>query len=141
MAKIDMQQRDGEGEQNAAGIGTNLENIDEWVREIWERFDKDNSGTIDKQEVSKFVANMLELAGMNKDFNQDDFDDLYERINLTDDGLVSKAEMKSFLYKMGIRAEAEAAAATGKETKPLVISDPRAARYTGMINELVNLGR
>ena len=49
---------------------------------------------------------MYKVAGMDIKYSQDDFDNLYEAINLTDDGLVSRSEMRNFLYKMGKKAEA-----------------------------------
>ena len=55
LAKIDSQQEGRAGRVEVMGVGTNLENIEEWVNEIWEQFDKDGSGTIDKPEVEKFI--------------------------------------------------------------------------------------
>tara|TARA_B110000305_G_C19223919_1_gene531902 strand:+ start:594 stop:722 length:129 start_codon:yes stop_codon:yes gene_type:complete len=34
-------------------------------------------------------------------YTDDDFDELYEKIDITEDGLVSKAEMRNFLKKLG----------------------------------------
>jgi Ca2+-binding EF-hand superfamily protein len=35
------------------------------------------------------------------EYTDDDFDELYEKIDITEDGLVSKAEMRNFLKKLG----------------------------------------
>mmetsp|Transcript_6639 Transcript_6639/g.10671 ORF Transcript_6639/g.10671 Transcript_6639/m.10671 type:complete len:116 (+) Transcript_6639:238-585(+) len=60
------------------GVGTSAKNIEEWIEDIWDSFDRDNNGSIDKREIQKFLDQTFEAAGMKLQYTQDDFDELYE---------------------------------------------------------------
>ena len=83
------------------GVGTDKENIEDWVDDIWNSYDRDNNGSIDKTEIRRFLDQTFQTAGVVVEYTDDDFDELYEKIDITEDGLVSKAEMRNFLKKLG----------------------------------------
>ena len=89
------------GERVGMGVGTSKENIEDWVDDIWNSYDRDNNGSIDKTEIRRFLDQTFQTAGVVIKYTDDDFDELYEKIDITEDGLVSKAEMRNFLKKLG----------------------------------------
>lgn len=47
------------------------------MEQIWENYDADGSGALDKEEMKKLVKETLESVGQDT-FNDDDFDKLHE---------------------------------------------------------------
>ena len=45
------------------------------------------------------------MVGLKRNFDNDEFDDFFRSIDLTNDGKISKAEMKNFFNKMGLQQE------------------------------------
>ena len=83
------------------GIGTNEDNIAQWVQDIWETYDFNDDGNIDKREIKKFVDQTLEKVKLPFEYNEFDLDDFFNQIDVTEDGMVSKAELKNFFRKLG----------------------------------------
>jgi hypothetical protein len=83
------------------GVGIDQRNINEWVEDIWESFDRDGNGSIDKYEIRGFLDQTFKTAGMRINYTEDDFDLFWRAVDLTGDGLVSRAEMRNFLEKLG----------------------------------------
>jgi Ca2+-binding EF-hand superfamily protein len=75
------------------------------VNEIWVEFDQDDSGHLDKEETRRFLKRIFDMVGLKRNFDNDEFDDFFRSIDLTNDGKISKAEMKNFFNKMGLQQE------------------------------------
>lgn len=75
------------------------------VNEIWVEFDQDDSGHLDKEETRRFLQRTFDMVGLKRNFDNDEFDDFFRSIDLTNDGKISKAEMKNFFNKMGLQQE------------------------------------
>ena len=83
------------------GIGLDDENIAQWTQDIWETYDFNDDGNIDKREIKKFVDQTFEKVGLKYEYNEFDLDDFFSKIDVTQDGMVSKAELKNFFRKLG----------------------------------------
>jgi Ca2+-binding EF-hand superfamily protein len=46
------------------GVGLDQRNINEWIEDIWESFDRDGNGSIDKYEIKNFVDQTFKTAGI-----------------------------------------------------------------------------
>ena len=55
------------------GVGTNPANINQWVEDIWETYDYNDDGSIDKRELKKFIDQTFEKVGI-QNFNYTEFD-------------------------------------------------------------------
>ena len=51
------------------GVGSDPNNINDWVQDIWESFDRDGNGQIDKYEVKSFIDQTFRTAGINLDYD------------------------------------------------------------------------
>lgn len=83
------------------GVGIDQRNINEWIEDIWESFDRDGNGSIDKKEIRNFIDQTFKTAGIRLKYKEEDFEAFYRTIDLTEDGLVSRAEMRNFLERLG----------------------------------------
>ena len=79
------------------GVGSNPQNIKDWIEDIWESYDIDGNGLIDKLEIKTFVAQTLKTAGIQVKYSDEDFDDLFGKMDYLNDGYLSKVEMTHFL--------------------------------------------
>ena len=71
------------------------------VDEIWEVFDDDNSGSLDKEETKKFIRSTLQ--GMSSDGNalsDDDFEQCFKEFDDDGSGFIERAEMIAFIKKV-----------------------------------------
>lgn len=84
------------------------------VNEIWVEFDQDDSGTLDKEETRLFLKRIFDMVGLKRNFDNDEFEDFFRSIDLTNDGKISKAEMKHFFGKMGLAQENGGFETTGR---------------------------
>ena len=51
------------------GVGSDINNINDWVIDIWESFDRDGNGQIDKFEVKSFIDQTFKTAGIFLDYD------------------------------------------------------------------------
>lgn len=75
--------------------------ISEWVEDIWDTYDKNDDGNIDKREIRKFIDQTFAAVNADVPYTEYDLDDLYEIIDVTEDGMISRAEMRHFFRKLG----------------------------------------
>ena len=85
------------------------------VNEIWIEFDQDDSGHLDKEETRRFLKRIFEMVGLKRNFDNDEFNDFFRSVDLTNDGKISKAEMKNFFSKMGLEQEKNGLKLGGRE--------------------------
>ena len=70
------------------------------VEDIWDDFDDDGNGYLDKQETLAFVKRQLIEMGEAGDFSLLDFEACFKQHKDNDDGLVTKHEMITFIRKV-----------------------------------------
>ena len=58
-------------------MGTDIKNINQWVDDIWETYDFNDDGNIDKREIKKFVDQTLEKVNLKFDYCEFDLDDFF----------------------------------------------------------------
>ena len=69
------------------------------VDDIWDEYDKDNSGALDKDETKEFVKNTLSEMGINGEF-ETDFDACFAEFDKDKSGTIEKDEMAVFIKKV-----------------------------------------
>jgi hypothetical protein len=55
LARIHNVDAESEGQRVRMGVGLDQRNINEWIEDIWESFDRDGNGSIDKFEIRGFI--------------------------------------------------------------------------------------
>lgn len=76
-------------EQNLA------EAIEKVCEDLWTQYDKDNSGTLDKAETRKFVAEVCGTSGA--DVDGEEFDKFFKELDADGSGTLEKEEIKKFI--------------------------------------------
>ena len=80
--------------------------IDRVVGQIWETYDADRSGALDKRETRKFVQDTLGNLGSGDEFSDDAFSDVFATFDKDGSGTVEKGEMAVFVKQLlAIRRE------------------------------------
>jgi hypothetical protein len=51
------------------GVGKIEHNITDWVKDIWDSFDRDGNGQIDKLEIKSFIDQTFRTAGISIDYD------------------------------------------------------------------------
>ena len=76
--------------------------IAQCVDEIWDVFDDDNSGFLDKEETKKFVESTMK--DMNDDdhyeLSEEDFEQTFAYFDVDGNGVIERAEMIKFIKKV-----------------------------------------
>ena len=67
--------------------------ISKCVDEIWEKYDKDNSGLLDKEETRRFVMDTLSDMADGASFADSDFDQCFAEFDKDGSGTIEKNEM------------------------------------------------
>ena len=81
---------------------------------IFDKYDDDGSGDLDKDETKKFVLDVQKKVGGK--FDQDAFDALFEKADINGEGTIDRTEMVSFVKSiLGIVDKKTAAANAAKE--------------------------
>ena len=73
------------------------------VEEIWGEYDKDRSGTLDREECQRFImTTMSECMGPAavQGFSVDDFNQAFDKFDLDGNGTIEKDEMVTFIRKV-----------------------------------------
>lgn len=81
-------------------MGGDLEAIEDWINDIWHTYDKDNTGIIDKHQLKKFIDHTFRVANIVYPYNDQDLDQLFDSIDLTENGTITRAEMRFFMVKL-----------------------------------------
>ena len=63
------------------------------VDEIWEKYDNDNSGALDKDETKRFVQDTLTDMADGAGFSDTDFDQCFSEFDKDNSGTIEKNEM------------------------------------------------
>ena len=74
--------------------------IGEAVDSIWQRYDKDNSGQLDREETMRFFRQTLIELGETEDFDEKYFDKAFEAFDKDGSGAISQLEMHIFIKQM-----------------------------------------
>ena len=76
--------------------------ITKCVDDIWNQYDKDGNGHLDKEETRKFVQNTLvEMSGgSGDDFSDEDFEACFKEFDKDESGTIEKDEMAVFIKKV-----------------------------------------
>ena len=61
-------------------LETIAELISASIKKIWEEYDDDNSGNLDKKETREFVQKTLAEMGQSEEYNDADFDSYFKDI-------------------------------------------------------------
>ena len=70
------------------------------VDDIWAEYDKDNSGSLDKEETKLFVKNTLSEMNDSGEFSEEDFEACFSEFDKDGSGTIEKDEMAIFIKKV-----------------------------------------
>ena len=71
------------GDKSTFGLGTDVMAMQKIITEIWHEFDEDGSGELDKRETKAFLLKTFELSGIEKQFDDEDFEEFYQQVDVT----------------------------------------------------------
>ena len=71
--------------------------IEMYINEIWDKYDNDNSGMLDKDETKRFIEGMLDEVDDPSDFTAEEFENCFLEFDKNKDGTITKLEMKDFI--------------------------------------------
>ena len=102
----------------------------QYVDEIWDEYDKDNSGALDREETKRFVTNMryviniLPKGDEKGGVSEADFEACFKLVDTDGSGTIEKDEMAVFIKKYAgfvNESVSEPVEATGKEEPTSVL--------------------
>ena len=70
------------------------------IDQIWDTYDVDRSGALDKEETKKFVQDTLGNLGSGDEFSQEAFDEVFATFDKDNSGTVEKPEMVVFIKQL-----------------------------------------
>ena len=70
------------------------------IDQIWDTYDDDKSGQLDKKETKKFVQDTLGNLGSGDEFSDDAFDEVFGTFDKDGSGTVDKQEMVQFIKQL-----------------------------------------
>ena len=70
------------------------------IDQIWDTYDVDKSGALDKEETKKFVQDTLGNLGSGDEFSQEAFDEVFATFDNNGDGMIEKPEMLTFIKQL-----------------------------------------
>merc|ERR1711908_187566 len=70
------------------------------IDQIWDTYDKDKSGALDKEETKKFVQDTLGNLGSGDEFSDEAFDEVFATFDKDGSGTVEKGEMVVFIKQL-----------------------------------------
>ena len=74
------------------------------AKDIFQKFDADHSGTIDKEEAKAIFMQELKKTGQSKiNFNQEQFDNWFSKADVNNDGSISFEEACTFVQGFYIK--------------------------------------
>ena len=77
-----------------------LEIIQSCVDEIWEEYDTDGNGSLDKDEVRLFIEETLLDLNDQEAIDEEDFEKTFKEFDKDDSGTIDKTEMADFIKKI-----------------------------------------
>lgn len=73
--------------------------IDAVCEDLWKKYDSDNSGSLDKEEALKFVAEVCGASGGN-DVDKTEFETFFNDLDKDGSGTLEKDEIKKFIKEL-----------------------------------------
>ena len=70
------------------------------VDNIWQEYDKDGNGVLDKTEMRSFVEATITQSGMNKTVTDEEFNQIFQQFDLDNSTTIEKDEMAVFVKRM-----------------------------------------
>merc|ERR1712166_1658653 len=70
------------------------------IDQIWDTYDFDKSGALDKEETKKFVQDTLGNLGSGDEFSDEAFDEVFATFDKDGSGTVEKSEMVVFVKQL-----------------------------------------
>ena len=70
------------------------------VEDIWQEYDTDGSGALDKEETKRFVQNTLQEMSDNGEFLESDFEACFREFDKDGSGTIEMEEMAVFIKKI-----------------------------------------
>ena len=64
LARINNTDIEVDNQRVVMGVGKDEHNINDWVKDIWDSFDRDGNGQIDKLEIKSFIDQTFLTAGI-----------------------------------------------------------------------------
>jgi len=83
------------------GVGDDPIALEGWLDDIWRTYDADDDGEIDKGELKRWIDHTLKVAGIKFEYSKYDLDELFDKLDATESGRLSRAEMRHFLRSLG----------------------------------------
>ena len=74
--------------------------IDKCVDDIWDKYDTDRSGALDRDETRKFVQETLSEMKQGGEFTDEDFEACFSEFDKDKSGTIEKSEMAIFIKKV-----------------------------------------
>lgn len=71
-----------------------------FINETWTKYDKDQSGYLEKSELRRFVIDMFKQLGFEHGVKREDIDYFMEAVDVDKDGRASRVEMRNFFIMM-----------------------------------------
>ena len=72
------------------------EQLEEVVNEIWEKYDADGNGALDKEETRNFIGETLGMVNSDKGFNEV-FEEVFATFDKDKSGTIEKNEMADLI--------------------------------------------
>ena len=70
------------------------------IDQIWDTYDVDKSGALDKDETKKFVQDTLGNLGSGDEFSNEAFDEVFSTFDKDNSGTIEKDEMVVFIKQL-----------------------------------------
>jgi Ca2+-binding EF-hand superfamily protein len=76
------------------------ESIQVVVDEIWNTYDLDQTGILERDEIKKFMKDYMPDFKKNYKFDEEGFNALYDEFDLDGNGIIEKNELAQFIKNM-----------------------------------------
>ena len=77
-----------------------VDQIEKYIEEVFETYDVNYSGKLNKLQLKKFVISMMKFLKVEDEMSEESYLELYKAFDTNDSGFVSKTELKRFMYQL-----------------------------------------